>query len=143
AAQPAAQPAQPAAVQPAKPAAVTEADCEAHKARKAMLDATTAAKGKVEHVKMDTGVMTVMTVDAKKMAGLDKAAGEMGAVMKKAHDGSAKLCDECHGTMAAMKSGKAMNGVAKLSNGYATVMLTADSEMVKALHAKAEPAAKK
>ncbi len=136
-----------AAAAPAAAAATTDADCDMHKAMGAMMKDVMASKAKVEMVKLDNGTTTIITADKKSAAGVEKAMTAMEAPMKAAMDGTAKLCDECKGVMAAVKGGKAMMGHGHQGMVWTMSSMTSDAEMVKKMHAqvdaKAAPPAKK
>ena len=117
--------------EPAKAAAAAPAapDCDMCKANAAFMKA-----GKPVIHKLDNGMVTIVTADAKGQAGLDKAAMDMENEMKLAMDGKAKLDDNCTKMVENMKAGKVFMGHGKIKDGYASATLSNDPEIVKGMH---------
>ena len=138
------------AAAPAAAGSVAVADCDMHKAEAAMMKDMAAAKVKMEMVKLDNGTTGIITTDAKNSAAVEKSMTARDAAVKSAMEGNAKLCDECNGMVAAMKSGKVMSGEGHKGMVWTHTMLSTDAETVKKMHAEldakmaaAAPAAKK
>lgn len=120
------------------PAPVAEADCDMHKAQAQMMKDVMASKAKVEMVKLDNGTTNIITADKKSNPAVEKAMTAMEGPMKDAMDGKAKLCEQCTGMMAAMKSGKVMSGHGHNGMVWTMSVLSSDAEAVKKMHAEVD-----
>jgi hypothetical protein len=118
----------PLAVRAAAPAP-TVPDCDVCKANMAFMKA-----GKVQIHKLDNGMVTVVTADAKGLPGLKKAAAEMETQMKAAMEGRAKLDKNCQKMLEGMRAGKVMMGHGEIKDGFASATLSSDPDMVKGMH---------
>jgi len=125
-------------------AAPAAPDCDMCKANMAFMKA-----GKVQVYKLDNGIITVVTADAKGLPGLKKAAGEMETEMKTAMDGKAKLDENCQKMLDNMKAGKVFMGHGEIKDGFASATMSNDPEIAKGIlemadkMAPAAPAKKK
>jgi hypothetical protein len=118
----------PAKAEPAKAAPTAAADCDMCKANMAYMKA-----GKVQVYKLDNGMVTIVTTDAKGQAGLDKAAKDMEEEMKVAMDGKAKLDDNCSKMLENVKAGKVFMGHGKIKDGYASATMSNDPDIAKGI----------
>ena len=139
---------------PAAPAAapaktVAAADCDMHKAEAAMMKDVMGSKAKMEWVKLDNGLTSIVTTDAKNAKVVETAFTTMDGHAKDAMEGKASVCDECKQKMEAMKAGKVVMGKGHQGNVWTMTQLSTDAETVKMMHAMADakmpaaPAAKK
>jgi len=128
---------------PAKPAAaaapagvITEADCDMHKAEGAMMKDVMASGAKMEVVKLDHGMTSIITADAKSAPAVEKAMAGMDAAVKNAAEGKAKVCEPCQQKMGAIKAGKVVDGMGHAGMTWTHSALSSDPEIVKMMHAE-------
>jgi hypothetical protein len=117
--------------EPAKAAAApapAAPDCDVCKAHMAYLKA-----GKVVVHKLDNGLITIVTTDAKGKANLEKASAELDTQFKAAFEGKAKLDENCTKMVDNMKAGKIFMGHGAIKDGFASSTMSNDPEIAKGL----------
>jgi hypothetical protein len=88
----------------------------------------------MEMLKMDHGTVGIITTDAKSGPVMEKAMADMDTTMKAAGEGKAKVCEECHQKMAAVKAGKVIMSYGHQGNTWVMSSLSGDAEIVKMMH---------